>query len=144
MIPPPPTTRLASHPATMPTIAMTMSCCAFIFMEVLHFALAAACVLASRMPVPRRPEPSLADSSGYVEGLAQSRGDRDRRSRQGEATSDVQRPTERCKHALVHHLGQRRVREDRMHQVFLRRFELHGDHEALDQLRYLGADQVGS
>ncbi len=37
---------------------------------------------------------------------------------------------------------ERRMREDRVHQVFLGGLELHGDDETLDQLRHLRADQV--
>ena len=45
-------------------------------------------------------------------------------------------------HALVHHLRQRRMREDRVHQLFLGGLEVHGDDEALDQLGHFGADHV--
>src|SRR5262249_34047776 len=48
------------------------------------------------------------------------------------------------KHRLMHHLRQRRMREDRMHQLRLGRFQRAGDAVALDQFGYLGADHMGA
>src|SRR3954452_14234722 len=45
-------------------------------------------------------------------------------------------------HRFLHHLGQGRMREDRVHQLFLSGLEIHRDHVALDQLGHLGADHV--
>src|SRR5690606_38414431 len=56
--------------------------------------------------------------------------------------SHVQLATVRGKHALVHHLGQRRVREDRLHQLGLGRLEHLADRVALDQFGDFGADHV--
>ncbi|QTK78702.1 hypothetical protein AT6N2_C0861 [Agrobacterium tumefaciens] len=36
-------------------------------------------------------------------------------------------------HAFLHRLGNGRMREDRVHQVFFGRLQIHGDHEALDE-----------
>src|SRR5215211_159266 len=45
--------------------------------------------------------------------------------------------------ALVHHFGQRRVREDAMDEFLLGGLQVHGDHVALDELRHLGANHMG-
>ncbi len=58
------------------------------------------------------------------------------------AILDVNHPPEGIQHALVHHFRQRRMREDRVHQLFLGGLELHGNDEALNQLGHLGADHV--
>lgn len=47
-------------------------------------------------------------------------------------------------HALVHRFRQGRMREDRVDKLRLGRFAIHGDDEALDKLRYLGADEMGA
>src|SRR5262245_25529638 len=49
---------------------------------------------------------------------------------------------EGIEHAFVHGFRKRRVREDGVHQVFFGGFELHGDHETLDQFGHLGADHM--
>src|SRR5262245_24824827 len=49
---------------------------------------------------------------------------------------------EGIEHAFVHGLRQRRVREDRVHEVFLGGLELHGNGKALDQLGHFCADHV--
>ena len=47
-------------------------------------------------------------------------------------------------HAFVHHFRQRRMREDRVHQLFFGRFAVHRHDKALDQLGDFGADHVGA
>ena len=65
-------------------------------------------------------------------------------SQNGCGGSGVDHPSIRIQHALVHRLGQGRVREDRVDQLFLRRLEVHGDDETLDELRHLGTDEMGA
>src|SRR3546814_14665167 len=45
----------------------------------------------------------------------------------------MERPAVRCQDRFVHRLRERRMREDRIEQIFSRRFELLGYHETLDQ-----------
>ena len=45
-------------------------------------------------------------------------------------------------HAFVHHLAQRRMREDRVHQLCLGRFQRLADSIALDQLGHFRTDHV--
>ena len=42
----------------------------------------------------------------------------------------------------MHHLAERRMRKDGVHQVFLGGLQAHGDYEALDQLGDFGTDHV--
>src|SRR5262249_8653403 len=60
------------------------------------------------------------------------------------AKSDVDDAAIGRQDALVHHLGERRVREDAVDQVFLGRLQVHGDDETRDQLGALGADHVAA
>src|SRR5690242_6675171 len=55
---------------------------------------------------------------------------------------DVQHAAVGVEHGFLHHLRQGRMREYRVHQLFLGRLEVHGDDIALDQLGNLGADHV--
>ena len=45
-------------------------------------------------------------------------------------------------HTFMHHFAQRRVREDGVHQVFFRRFQLTPDDVALNQLGHFRADHM--
>src|SRR5882724_6054054 len=58
------------------------------------------------------------------------------------ADSHVQHPSIRVEHRLFHHLRQRRMREDGVHELLLRGLEIHRHHVALDQLGDLGAHHV--
>src|SRR6185503_14447582 len=49
----------------------------------------------------------------------------------GKEPSHMNRASVRTQHALVHHLAERRMREDRVHQVFLGGLKLHGNDETL-------------
>src|SRR5262245_6068701 len=136
----PPTKRLASQPAIRPTTSQVMSCCALMVMD---FSISVRARPRGRAParggtIPR----SVADSSGHVESPgpdALTRGKR--KATSCCCQSNVERATVGGKHALVHHLGERGMREDRVHQVLLGGFELHRNHEPLDQLGHLGTDQ---
>ncbi|MPL73135.1 hypothetical protein SDC9_18928 [bioreactor metagenome] len=56
----------------------------------------------------------------------------------------MDRPAIGIEHRLVHHLAQRRMREDGLDQVFLGGLELAADDIALNELGHLGADHVGA
>src|SRR3546814_15346664 len=54
----------------------------------------------------------------------------------------MERPAVRCQDRFVHRLRERRMREDRIEQIFSRRFELLGYHETLDQLGDFRPDKL--
>src|SRR3546814_19244347 len=54
----------------------------------------------------------------------------------------MERPAVRCQDRFVHRLRERRMREDRIEQIFSRRFELLGYHETLDQLGDFRPDKM--
>src|ERR1700722_3373748 len=56
--------------------------------------------------------------------------------------SDIQHAPVGVEHGFLHHLRQRRMREDGVHQLFFRGFEVHGNHIALDEFGHFGADHV--
>src|SRR5688572_9386486 len=56
---------------------------------------------------------------------------------------DVQRSAISIEHGFSHHLRQGRMRENGGGKLRLRRFQLHGDGKALDQLRRFRADEMG-
>ena len=57
-------------------------------------------------------------------------------------TSDVHHPAIGVEDGLVHHLGERGMREDRVHELGLGGLERARDRVALDELGDLGADHV--
>src|SRR5258705_13182551 len=56
------------------------------------------------------------------------------RARGRPVASHVQHPSIRVEHRLFHHLRQRRMREDGVHELLLRSLEIHRHDIALDQL----------
>src|SRR3546814_18979801 len=54
----------------------------------------------------------------------------------------MERPAVRCQDRFVHRLRERRMREDRIEQIFSSRFELLGYHETLDQLGDFRPDKM--
>ncbi len=54
----------------------------------------------------------------------------------------IQHAAVRVQHRFLHHLGQRGVREDRVHQFFFGGLQIHRNHIALDQFGHFGADHV--
>src|SRR5690606_37841537 len=58
------------------------------------------------------------------------------------ARSSVQCTSIGVEHAFLHRFRDRRMREDRVHQLFLGRLEVHGDDEALDHFRHFRANHM--
>src|SRR6266704_455611 len=63
-------------------------------------------------------------------------------SRSLAGASNVEHAPIGIEHRLLHHLGERRVREYGVDELLLRGLEVHRHDIALDQLGYLGADHV--
>src|SRR5690606_7812189 len=60
------------------------------------------------------------------------------------ARSSVQCTPIGIEHAFLQRFRNRRMREDRMHKLFLGRLEVHGDDETLDQFGHFRADEMGA
>src|ERR1700682_5373932 len=62
----------------------------------------------------------------------------------GRGASNVQHAPIGIEYRLLHHLGERRMRENRVDALRFGGFKIHRHHVTLDQLGDLGADHMGA
>src|SRR6476620_8118412 len=95
-----------------------------------------------------RSSPRMRESSDFMAMSARSAwfpayaGRSGRRPKLDRICSDIEHTPIGVEHRFLHHLRERRMREDGVHKLLLRRLKVHRNHVALDQLGDLRTHHV--